>query len=32
MDFGRVLTAMVTPFLDNGEVDYDGKTVSCTSD
>lgn len=23
MDFGRVLTAMVTPFLDNGEVDYD---------
>lgn len=21
--FGRVLTAMVTPFLDNGEVDYD---------
>ncbi len=23
MDFGRVMTAMVTPFLDNGEVDYD---------
>lgn len=23
MDFGRVLTAMVTPFLENGEVDYD---------
>lgn len=23
MEFGRVLTAMVTPFLDNGEVDYD---------
>ena len=22
MDFGRLLTAMVTPFLDNGEVDY----------
>ncbi len=22
MKFGRVLTAMVTPFLDNGEVDY----------
>lgn len=23
MDFGRVLTAMVTPFTDNGEVDYE---------
>lgn len=23
MNFGRVLTAMVTPFLENGEVDYD---------
>lgn len=23
MDFGRVLTAMVTPFLENGDVDYD---------
>ena len=22
MKFGRVLTAMVTPFTDNGEVDY----------
>lgn len=24
MDFGRVMTAMVTPFLANGEVDYEG--------
>ncbi|MFS2294480.1 MAG: 4-hydroxy-tetrahydrodipicolinate synthase, partial [Actinomadura sp.] len=22
--FGQMLTAMITPMLDNGEVDYDG--------
>ena len=25
--FGRLLTAMVTPFTDDGEVDYDGAAV-----
>ena len=25
--FGRLLTAMITPFLDNGEIDLDGVTT-----
>ena len=28
--FGRILTAMVTPFKENGEVDYELATVSYT--
>lgn len=23
-NFGRVITAMITPFMDDGAVDYDG--------
>ena len=28
--FGRLLTAMVTPFTDDGEVDYDGAAALAT--